>query len=439
MADKKRFALAYIILRFPKRSEKFIEREVTAMAELLGSVLVFSLRKGEFNFPRNPNVEIMYLKDQSLWRAVRAHGYLLAHSPRRFIRTLWKYILLPYARVLKPKNSRERRKRTAKRTRLYLKSAIIASEIIKKKVPHIHAHYAHHPAQTAFRIANFTDRPFSFTAHAKDLFLAKPSKLRNLVKKSAFALTCTRDGERFLKSQCSSKYEPKIHCLYHGLPLSRFFPLAEKQPKKDESAKTPVILSAGRFINKKGFDVLLLSLSLLKKRGLNFKCILAGDGRLVDEINGLVDSLGLRQEVEFPGFLPEEDLAELYRQASLFALACRISSDGNRDGIPNVILEAMASGLPVVSTAVGGVPEVVKHEENGFLIEPDAPEAFADALESLIKGNDLRKRMGEKGRQLVCQQFEIKNNSEKLLRLFLKRSEKLRLFCDDLGRNIHWS
>lgn len=431
MPGHDRYALAYIILRFPKRSEKFIEREVTAMAELLGPTLVFSLRKGEFTYPRNPNVEIIYLKEQSFWRALRAHLSLLINSPRRFIRILFKYILFPYLKVLKLKNSRARRKRTAKRTRLYLKAAVIASELIKKKVPHIHAHYAHHPAETAFRVAGFTDLPFSFTAHAKDLFLAKKSKLQHLVRKAAFVLTCTRDGERFLKNQCLLKYEPKIHCLYHGLPLSRFFPLKEK----NESPRIPVILSAGRFINKKGFDVLLLSLSLLKKRGLDFRCILAGDGRLVDDINGLVDSLDLRQVVEFPGFLPEEDLADLYRHASLFALACRISPDGNRDGIPNVILEAMASGLPVVSTAVGGIPEVVKNSENGFLIEPDSPEAFADALESLIREEALRKKMGEKGRQLVSRQFDISTNSEKLLRLFLKQSEKLRLFYSDLGRD----
>jgi len=314
-----------------------------------------------------------------------------------------------------------------------LKSAVIAADLLKRDVAHIHAHYAHRPAEMAFRVASFTGIPFSFTAHAKDLFLTRKSKVARLVKRSSFALTCTRDGEKYLKSIVEKKYKRRINCLYHGLPLDRFSPPPRFKPTKDK----PVILSAGRFIDKKGFDIVLLALAELKKRGIEFRCVLAGDGSLIDQIKYETPTLGLDQNVEFPGFISEWTLLKLYAEADVFALACRESADGNKDGIPNVILEAMAFALPVVSTRIGGVPEVIRSGKNGCLVEPEQPQAFADALEFLLTSNKTRKDMGQKGRKLVERDFDIIKNSEKLFRLFLKRSEPLRVhfseqeFCSD--------
>lgn len=429
MNNKPFFPFVYIILDFPKRSEQFIAREVRALGRRFGKVLVYSLRKGDYELPLENNITVVYLEERTWQQIISAHMILMWRRPAAYWRTLIKRIIFPFIKAIGPKSPSERRQRAGKKARRYLRSAAIAADLLKWNTAHIHAHYAHRPAEMAFRVSSFTGIPFSFTAHAKDLFLTRKSKVARLVKRSSFALTCTRDGEKYLRSIVSEKYHRRIYCLYHGLPLDRF---STQTPSRLPGTK-PVILSAGRFIDKKGFDILLLALAELKKRGIEFRCILAGDGLLADRIKKNTEALGLAREVEFPGFISEWALMRIYAETDVFALACRESADGNKDGIPNVILEAMAFAIPIVSTRVGGIPEVLKSGKNGHLVEPDKPLDLADALESLLKDNKRRKKMGQTGRKLVAGNFDITKNSEKLFRLFLKRSQLLRVLINEPG------
>lgn len=424
MTDRPEFPFVYIILDFPKRSEQFITREVTALGRRFGKVLVYALRKGDYDLSLNNNITVVYL-DERPWRQVLcAHLYLMRRRPAAYRHTLWKRIIFPFLKAIAPLSPAERRRRAGKKLRRYTKSAVIAADLLKWNTAHIHAHYAHRPAEMALRVSGFTGIPFSFTAHAKDLFLTRRSKVARLVKRASFTLTCTKDGEKYLKSIVPERYQRRIYCLYHGLPLERFCAGGADKP----AGSRPVILSAGRFIDKKGFDILLSALAEIKKRGIGFRCILAGDGPLADEIKNKAAVLELTREVEFPGFISEWTLMQLYDQADVFALACRESADGNKDGIPNVILEAMAFGLPVVSTRIGGIPEVVRSGENGCLLEPEKPQVMADALEYLLLNKNIRNGMGRRGRKLVANNFDIFKNSEKLFRLFLRRSVLLRTF-----------
>jgi glycosyltransferase involved in cell wall biosynthesis len=242
-----------------------------------------------------------------------------------------------------------------------------------------------------------------------------------LVKRAGFVLTCTRDGENYLKSIIKPKYHEKIDCIYHGLSLDRY-----SRTSQNANRGLPIIISAGRFIDKKGFDILLESLHILKKRGIKFNSIIAGDGKLTCEIKALTERLGLKDLVRFPGFVSEKNMIDLYRQGSLFVLPCRESADGNKDGIPNVILEAMASGLPIISTSVGGIPEVVINGQNGFLIRPNNPVELADTIEKIINDKSLVQKMGAEGRKMVSQNFDIEKNGKILFEHFLTKTSLLK-------------
>ena len=388
--------------------------------------MVYTLKPGEYDLPPDPNVYVTCLEDSSFGDIVKAHLYLFKVSIKRYLKVLLNYILIPFIKKTCSLNSdREKRGRTVKKTRRYLKAAVIAADLHQKQITHLHAHYAHRPAETAMRAALWTGISFSFTAHAKDLFLTNKSKVYSLVKKAEFVLTCTRDGKNYLRNICKPKYHDKIECIYHGLPLEKYG--CDPNKKYDGS---PIILSAGRFIDKKGFDVLLESLFILKRKGIKFKCIIAGDGRLDKEIKSLSIKLGLEQDINFPGFLSENEMIKLYRKGCVFVLSSRESADGNKDGIPNVILEAMAFGLPVVSTSVGGIPEVVRNHWNGLLINPNDSIELADAIEIILRNNKLREEMGSRGRKTVNQKFDIQKNGKVLFDHFINRSNGLKMKFD---------
>ena len=412
-------SLAYIVLRFPKGSERFIEREIRGAAERLEPVLVYSLKTGEEGLPPVDGVETVTLQGLPLLRVLNAHLSLLFSVPSIYARTLFSDVLDPlYKKLLVAKESAGLRRAVRKAAEL-MKAFSIAWDLKKRDLSHIHAHYANVPAEVAGIASRLTGIGFSFTAHAKDLFVAKESRLKRLVREADFVVTCTRDGKEHLERLCRRRYHRKIVCVYHGVDPSRYV----SGSAGDGAGKPPLILSAGRFTEKKGFDDLIRSLSVLKAKGIPFRCVLAGGGKLEDELKGLIDRLDLGDEVELPGFLDEGDLGRLYGEAALFALPSRRLRDGNRDGVPNVILEAMASGLPVVSTRVGGIPEAVLDGESGILSGPEAADEFVEGMERLLTDGKLRRRMGKRGRSIVRERFDLGKNVDSLCRVFLERSK----------------
>jgi glycosyltransferase involved in cell wall biosynthesis len=263
--------------------------------------------------------------------------------------------------------------------------------------------------------ARLSGLPFSFTAHAKDIYRIdmNPGDLLNRkLRAASFTVTCTQANVDYLARL--SDAPQKIHRIYHGSDLQLF-----SQNRRPEPASPPLILAIGRFVEKKGFPILVAACRILREAGIDFQArIVGGFTPLTAEIERMVEEYGLDQQVHLHPAMTQEELTRFYATATLFALPCLITDDGDRDGIPNVLVEAMASGLPVVSTRVSGIPELVRDGETGLLVEPRDPVALAAAIRRLLEDIELRTELGRRGRELVQLEFDARRNIAALKKLF---------------------
>ena len=200
------------------------------------------------------------------------------------------------------------------------------------------------------------------------------------------------------------------------MDLKQFQPTPSYEHSSIDNVTT--ILSVGRFREKKGFPHLLHACHLLKERGHRLRCHIVGYGPLQEEIDRLITDLELDGIVSLHGKLTHDELIELYRKSTIFALPCQIAEDGDRDGIPNSLLEAMAMKIPVISTNVSGIPELIEHMKNGIIVPPKDSKSLASAIKLLIDQPHLRRELGKAGHHKVCQQFSLERNIFKLKELF---------------------
>jgi len=341
---------------------------------------------------------------------IPVHVALAARRPRAYARTL-SYTL-----------SRCFRQRSTSTLRRFFQAGFLIGWTLRKtpRIQHFHAHFCHGPATVAMFVKWLTGATFSFTAHAKDLYLTEAEILRDKMREAEFVLTCTAHNRDYLEKLGGNL--TRVHLVYHGLDLSRFLrgstdqivPLASYA----DGARVPLVLSVGRLVEKKGFDTLIRACALLRDRGVRFRCLIYGDGEQRAALEELVAALGLGGSVELPGAVLQDDLVEIYRQSTLFALPCQILDNGDRDGLPNVLVEAMAMEIPVVSTDVSGIPELVEDGHNGFLIPPRSPEALADRMQTLLADGDLRREFAAAGRARVLSEFSLEANTRRILQLF---------------------
>jgi len=206
--------------------------------------------------------------------------------------------------------------------------------------------------------------------------------------------------------------------MYHGIDLCRF----RAARASETEAQRPLVLSVGRLREKKGFAVLIEACRLLREAGTAMQCEIVGYGEEHDTLKSLISRHALEDRVHLVGKMTHDELLELYRQTAVFALPCQVASDGDRDGIPNVLLEALGMEIPVISTSVSGIPEVIRDGVNGLMIAPHDPQALADAIRRLLDSPALRKRLGAAGRQTVATQFRNDVNLETVRDLLLAAS-----------------
>jgi glycosyltransferase involved in cell wall biosynthesis len=317
---------------------------------------------------------------------------------------------------------RSRRKLTSWPRKVYLKEFFLAAAVADKlsqapDVRHIHAHFCHGATTVTWLAGMITGLPFSFTAHAKDIYcdtLNPAGLLSRKMDAARFVVTCTDANREHLQRLSRTT----VHCIYHGLNADFTRLLKERTDHPSRNGRMR-LLSVGRLVEKKGFDIFVEACGILRRRGVAFESVIVGeDGEHTEEVKRRIASHNLEQSVRLVGPMPQARLFEEYRRATMFCLPCRVLDNGDRDGIPNVLVEAMACGLPVVTTSISGIPEVVKDGINGLLVPTENPEALADALIRIDQNQSLARLLSAEAQLTVSERFDGERFAAELAALF---------------------
>ena len=407
-------SVAYLLKRYPRLSETFILHEILELERQGMDLRLYSLL--------NPAEEIVQA-DVARVRApvrylpagrgaivpfLRAHLSLLRRDPRRY---------LGVAVYL----AQRRRSRAA--LKHFARAGWLTLELERDGVTHLHAHFAHGPASVAHFVHLLTELPYSVTAHAKDIYTSPPDLLAVKLRAARFVVTCTGYNARYLAGVVGNGAAWRIHRIYHGLDLRLFSP-GDGAPPVDGPDTTPLVLAVGRLVEKKGFPDLIAAVRLLVDRGYDVRLRIVGGGALRDVLRRQIIDAGLEDRATLLGPRPQEQLIALYRAATIVALPSVVTENGDRDGIPNVLVEAMRLGVPVVSTAVSGIPELVIEGETGLLVPPGDPPALAAALARLLDDTTLRGRLVAGGARHVRREFDLAANTARLKALLLSGGRK---------------
>jgi len=390
--------VAYLLKTFPRLSETFILNEILGLERLGIDIQIFSLQKPE-NGPVHPAVaEVKGTVTYVPFRGPRVRfadlgRLLLCHLMLSLVETR-RYCTAAKFFFFKPGKSR---------LLDYLQSGYLAWVLRRDGFEHLHVHFANVPASVAEVVHRLIGIPYSLTAHAKDIYLTPAAELARKIEGAECVLTCTAHNQRYLADLASGR--TPVRLAYHGVDVGRF---GGRPPHATTAiSERPLIVSVGRFCEKKGFEYLIRACRILADRGYRFSCQIVGYGELQNGLEKMIVDLGLEEFVELPGTMTQDQLAALYPRARMFVLPCLITGNGDRDGIPNVLIEAMASGTPVISTDVSGISELVQHMENGLLVEQRDARAIAEAMELLLVRSDLRSRLAHNGRETVRQGFTL--------------------------------
>jgi glycosyltransferase involved in cell wall biosynthesis len=397
--------LTYLIGRYPVLTETFIDREVLQLIARGVDLQLVSIRQPDAELsPRQQELRqrVTYLMPVSVVRLGIAHLTGLFGRPRTYLGTL-AWLL-----------TRRHPSGTRRRTILHFATGVYAAWVLRKRRGvHIHAHFADRAATVALVASRFLDTTYSVTAHAREIYVA-PVLLRERLGRAAFTATCTEYNRRHLATVVDPDVAGSILRLYHGLDLSTFTSSAGPERGSD----VPMLLSVAQLWERKGLEDLVRACRVLADRGIPVSCRIVGEGPLRGRLEQLIADLELGDRVILAGALRHPEVVALLGRSRAFVLPCVVAPDGDRDGIPNVILEAMASGLPVISTPVSGIPEVVRDGETGFLVPEHNPVAVADAAARLLADPDLAARLGAAGRAFVREEFDLDRNVERLLARF---------------------
>lgn len=422
--------VAYLLKGYPRLSEVFIASEVYRVEQRGVPLRLFVLRAADEDvhhdvvgrvratpsyLPQTTSLSATSLRTwlrgnlaqfrPALWRVARNH-------PRGLARAVWLAL---------GRSVRARRGLVAWPRKLYAKELLLAVALADEldaagDVRHLHSHFAHGTTTVAWLTSTISGLPFSFTGHAKDIYtesLNPAGLLRRKMDAAAFVVTCTGANRAHLESLGSST---PVHVVHHGLNAD-FERLVGGGVTRQEPARVR-LLAVGRLVRKKGLDTFVEACAVLRDRGLDFEAVIVGErGDQDDDIRARIVHHDLGDRVTVIGAMTQAGLFGQYQRATAFALPCRVLDDGDRDGIPNVLLEAMACSVPVVTTGVSGITELVDDGRNGLVVEPDQPRELADALHRLVKDPDLAASLGAEGSRTVRERFDARTAAEAMVAL----------------------
>jgi colanic acid/amylovoran biosynthesis glycosyltransferase len=399
--------VAYILLRFPRLTQTFILREMVHLRRLGVDVQVFSILPPVSEPVHGQAQEIMpYVHyGQSLISAemIRAHLHYLFRSPARFFRALLRAIWQSYREpgVL------------LRALAVFPLAVTFAKQIEDLKVDHVHAHFVWVEGIVAQVISDLTDIPFSLHPHAFDLFQRDQESVRRQLALSDGVIAISEYHRRYMAQLSSRPTAENIKVVYNGLDTEE---LAPARARREEGEVR--VLSVGSFCEKKGHEYLIDACALLVGKGYALRCSIVGDGLLKASLQARINRYGLQGRVSLLGAKTQEEVKVLYGSSDIFVLACVVAANGDSDGVPTVLVEALAMKLPVVTTPVAGIPEFVIDGETGLLVPQRDVEALANAMERLMVDEELRRRLGERGRQVVVDTFDVRRTSPQLAAFF---------------------
>src|ERR687896_314449 len=426
--------IGYVLMGYPRVSETFIASELHRI-ELAGvPVRLFVLKPVEEKERglRHPVNDAIAAEPRSLLDTSSLTAPLHRWRPRHLkpflpaLRRVARQRPLGLARAIANAGRqavRDRRTPLSGPRKVYIKELVQAVALADllldaPEVRHLHAHFAHGTTTVTWHAATIAGLPFSFTGHARDIYAPELNPhgwLRRKLLAARFAVTCTAANVAHLKGIAP---EAAVHLVYHGLNADFARLVDEAEPPAPSPNGTLRVLGVGRLVAKKGFDVMVEACAELRRRDVPFEALIVGqDDKHGHVVRERIETLGLGDRVALPGPMSQADLLREYRRAGALCMPCRVL-EGDRDGIPNVLVESMAAGTPVVATGVSGIPELVYHEVNGLLVEPDDPAALAEALVRLHEDRELAARVAEAARRTVQERFDGDRLARRLAELF---------------------
>ena len=408
--------IAFILKGYPRLSESFIAQEIRSLEGLGLAIQIISLRHptdperhplhDDIKAPVNYLPEYLYqepLRVIRAWHAVRRYpGYQAAHA-------LWLRDLV--------------RDPSANRIRRFGQAVVLAFEL-PAGIERLHAHFLHTPASVARYTAAIRGLEWSVSAHAKDVWTTPDWEIGEKLAECAWLVTCSEAAFQHLSARAPDENErPTVRLIYHGLDLDRFPPPAALEARRDGShSSEPVrLLTVGRAVEKKGYPDLLAALAALPDR-LAWRLEQIGDGPLLEKLKAQARAAGIAERIAWRGALAQDDVLAAYRRADFFVLASRVDATGDRDGLPNVLLEAQSQGLACVATRVSGIPELIIDGETGCLVAERSPVALAASIEALIGDPKERRRLGDAGARRVREAFDHAAWTGKLAAIFASAS-----------------
>ncbi|MCF8056251.1 MAG: glycosyltransferase family 4 protein [Desulfocapsa sp.] len=408
--------LGYILKGYPRISETFISNEILLLEKLGFHIQLFPMRH-----PREP-----FCHDSV--KQIRARvDYLPTELLLEFPRLLLPNIFLA---VKRPKLFQQglglagrRFQRTGKLATFkhLLQAGYLCNHHLlnNPSISHLHGHFAHSPTSVTMFAALLSGKPFSFTAHAKDIYTSNPDQLREKIKLAKFVITCTEYNRRYLEKIAEGVDTP-IHCIYHGIDLKLF------SPATDHTSCSPPykLLTVARITEKKGLPTLYRALKILKDKDFPFTHTLIGDGDDREKILQLIADLDLNDCCHWLGTRTHHEVLNQFENSDLFVLACEIADNGDRDGIPNVLVESLAMGVPALSTSVSAIPEILIQGKSGITVAPGETETMAVKIEELLLNKDLRATIIQGGLEHTSQHFNNHSLVAKLGGIFEKHMKE---------------
>ena len=408
MSESRPARVAFVVKGYPRLSESFIAQEIAALERRGLEILIVSLRRPTDRRTHPLHAEIrapvLYLPEYLIrgpLRVLRAWLRVRRWPSYRWVRRLWLRDLA--------------RDPTPNRARRFGQALVLAAEL-PDDVRRLHAHFLHTPASVARYAAALKGLPWSGSAHAKDIWTIPEWEKREKLASCEWLVTCTAANRDHLAALAPAG---RIRLVYHGLDLTRFpqSPVEHGARDGSDAADPVVILSVGRLVEKKGTDVLLEALGRLPP-GLHWRFVHAGGGPLKRALARRARALGIAERVIWRGALPHDELLAEYRAADLFALACRIARNGDRDGLPNVLMEAQSQGLACVATRVAAIPELIEDGVSGVLVAPESPGKLSVALAVLISDPERRRLLARTAQARLSARFGLEKNLAPLAEKF---------------------